>query len=76
MMVKASRFDSCVRVALLTAVVGAPTFAQSGSEPQKLLAEADRLEWLRPWIRAEPLYEQGRVAFVTVGDKRMRFMQR
>jgi CHAT domain-containing protein/tetratricopeptide (TPR) repeat protein len=57
-------------IALLVSAVAAPAFAQSDADPQKLLAEADRLAWLRVWTRAEPVYEQARVAFVARGDKR------
>ena len=34
------------------------------SDPHKLLAEADRLAWLRVWTRAEPLYAKAREAFI------------
>lgn len=40
------------------------------SDPHKLLAEADRLAWLRVWTRAEPLYAKARAAFVASGDER------
>src|SRR3954471_20528253 len=40
------------------------------SEPQKLLAEADRLAWLRVWTRAEPLYASARDGFIAAGDER------
>src|ERR671916_685334 len=46
-----------------------PAVAQV-SEPHKLLAEADRLAWLRVWTRAEPLYAKAREAFVANGDER------
>ena len=40
------------------------------SDPHILLAEADRLAWLRVWTRAEPLYEKAREAFIASGDER------
>lgn len=44
-----------VRAALLCT----PAVAQT-SEPRKLIAEADRLAWLRVWTRAELLYAKAR----------------
>lgn len=46
-----------------------PAVAQV-TDPRKLLAEADRLAWLRVWTRAEPLYGKAREAFVASGDER------
>src|SRR3954469_18049211 len=54
---------------LLALLLCPPTVAQT-SEPQKLLAEADRLAWLRVWTRAEPLYASAREAFMANGDER------
>src|SRR3954451_20703621 len=48
--------------------VAAPALAQTN--PQNLLAEADRLAWLRVWTRAEPLYASARDAFIANGDDR------
>src|SRR5438093_4830005 len=66
----ASRFGNRVALALLACSVAAPAVAQTAVDPQKLLAEADRLAWLRAWTRAEPLYAQARTAFIARGDKR------
>lgn len=46
-----------------------PAVAQD-SDPHKLIAEADRLAWLRVWTRAEPLYAKAREAFIANGDER------
>ena len=46
-----------------------PAVAQV-SDPHRLLAEADRLAWLRVWTRAEPLYAKARDAFKANGDER------
>jgi hypothetical protein len=46
-----------------------PARTQS-TDPHKLLAEADRLAWLRVWTPAEPLYAQARDEFARAGDKR------
>lgn len=55
-----------VVVALLLAF---PATAQE-SDPQKLLAEADRLAWLRAWTKAEPLFAAAERAFAARGDER------
>ena len=54
---------------VLALFVCAPAFAQ-GKDPHNLLAEADRLAWLRVWTRAEPLYAEAREAFARSGDRR------
>ena len=54
---------------VLAFVLCSPAFAQV-TDPQKLLAEADRLAWLRVWTRAEPIYAQARQAFVRQDDRR------
>lgn len=66
----ASRFGKRMGLALLACSLAAPTLAQTPVDPHKLLAEADRLAWLRAWTRAEPLYAQARAAFTTAGDER------
>ena len=48
---------------VLAFVLCSPALAQV-TDPHKLLAEADRLAWLRVWTRAEPIYAQAREAFV------------
>src|SRR5438128_6189989 len=50
-------------------VVGSPAIAQE-SDPHKLLAEADRLAWLRAWTTAEPLFTAVERAFAAQGDER------
>jgi hypothetical protein len=47
---------------LLALLQYSPAVAQD-ADPHKLLAEADRLAWLRVWTRAEPLYAQAREAW-------------
>jgi hypothetical protein len=54
---------------LLALLHCSPAVAQV-ADPHELLAEADRLAWLRVWTRAEPLYAQAREAFVRSGDRR------
>src|SRR5919106_840454 len=54
---------------LLALLQYSPAVAQV-SEPHKLLAEADRLAWLRVWTRAAPLYAKAREAFIASGDER------
>ena len=43
-------------VGTLLAVLQCPPAVAQVSDAHKLLAEADRLAWLRVWTRAEPLY--------------------
>jgi CHAT domain-containing protein/predicted negative regulator of RcsB-dependent stress response len=54
---------------LLALLQYSPAVAQV-SDAHKLLAEADRLAWLRVWTRAEPLYAKARDAFIANGDER------
>ena len=54
---------------LLALLQCTPAVAQV-ADPHKLLAEADRLAWLRVWTRAEPLYAKAREAFIASGDER------
>src|SRR5215212_8758827 len=57
-------------VGTLLAVLLYPSAVAQTADPQKLLAEADRLAWLRVWTRAEPLYASAREAFIANGDER------
>jgi tetratricopeptide (TPR) repeat protein len=57
-------------VGMLLALLHCPPAVAQVADPQKLLAEADRLAWLRVWTRAEPLFAQAREAFAARGDKR------
>ncbi|HWI17207.1 MAG TPA: CHAT domain-containing protein [Vicinamibacterales bacterium] len=54
---------------LLALLQCTPAVAQV-ADAHKLLAEADRLAWLRVWTRAEPLYAKAREAFIASGDER------
>jgi hypothetical protein len=44
--------------------------AQQAPDPHKLIAEADRLAWLRAWSRAMPLYAEAERLFAARGDRR------
>lgn len=59
------------RAGLVVAAVllWSPAFAQS-ADPQQLLAEAERLAWLKAWTRAEPLFAEAGRAFASRGDQR------
>src|SRR5260370_40272546 len=50
-------------------VLGHSAFGQQG-EAGRLIAEADRLAWLKNWQAAEPLFEKAEVLFRERGDKR------
>lgn len=55
---------------VLTAVlVCSPAFAQT-DDPQSLVAEGERLVWLRAWTKAEPLFREAEEAFAARGGKR------
>src|SRR5436190_20471999 len=54
---------------LATVFVCSPAFAQS-NDPQSLVAEGERLAWLRAWTKAEPLFSEAERAFAARGDKR------
>lgn len=60
-----------IRVWLLLGAVFlcSPVFAQP-IDPQSLIAEGERLVWLRAWTKAEPLFSQAERAFATSGDRR------
>src|SRR5437660_10564687 len=44
-------------------------FAQT-TDPQSLVAEGERLAWLRAWTKAEPLFSEAERVFAVRGDKR------
>jgi hypothetical protein len=40
------------------------------NEPAPLLAEADRLAWLKEWVQARPLFDRAERLFIQAGDAR------
>src|SRR5580700_4520436 len=61
-----------VQVLAVYAVVfalGHSALGQQG-EAERLIAEADKLAWLKNWQAAEPLFEKAEVLFRERGDKR------
>ena len=60
---------SIISFALVFCAVHSRAHTQA-TDPAKLLAEADRLAWLRVWTPAEPLYAQAQEEFARAGDKR------
>ncbi|WP_291981100.1 CHAT domain-containing protein [Luteitalea sp.] len=46
------------------------TGAQPAPDPHALLAEGDRLAWLRAWSQAEPQFTEARRLFAAAGDER------
>ena len=50
-------------------VLGHSAFGQQG-EAERLIAEGDKLAWLKNWQAAEPLFEKAEVLFRERGDKR------
>src|SRR5262245_3939290 len=64
------RFCRRMGLALLACAVAGSAIAQSAADPQKLLAEAERLAWMKAWTRAAPLYAQAEKLFAARGDRR------
>lgn len=56
----------CAGFVLLVALCR-PLVAQDGTDPTKLLAEAERLAWLKAWTRAAPLYAEAEKLFSARG---------
>jgi tetratricopeptide (TPR) repeat protein len=54
---------------VVAVLLSSPAIAQE-SDPHKLLAEADRLAWLRAWTRAESLFTAAERAFAAQRDER------
>ena len=50
-------------------VLGHSAFGQQ-DEAERLIAEGDKLSWLKNWQAAEPLFEKAEVLFRERGDKR------
>ena len=59
-----------VGLVLLFAVLSQPAFAQTSSDPEKLIEQADRLAWLKAWTRAAPLYAEAERLYAARGDRR------
>jgi CHAT domain-containing protein/tetratricopeptide (TPR) repeat protein len=59
----------CAGFVLLVALCR-PSVAQDGTDPIKLLTEAERLAWLKAWTRAAPLYAEAEKLFAARGDRR------
>lgn len=47
-----------------------PSLGAQSPDPHRLLAEADRLAWVKNWTRAEPLFAQAEQLFAQRGDRR------
>ena len=58
----------CAAVVVAWILVASPALAQP-RDPAKLLAEADRLAWMKPWSRAEPLFVEAQKLFEARGDR-------
>src|SRR5688572_33351082 len=51
-------FSQRAALVLFFTVFILPAFAQTGSDPEKLIKEAERVAWLKAWPRAAPLYAE------------------
>ena len=47
-----------------------PAFAQTDSDPEKLIEQAERLSWVKAWARAAPLYAEAERLYAARGDRR------
>jgi len=56
-----------VALTWISSFIALPAYAQSATE---LLAEADRLAWLKNWTKAEPLFSKAEQIFASSGDER------
>ena len=68
---------ACVRVYMvrriglgLAVVLLSCSVSAQVSDPERLVAEGDRLAWLRAWTKAEPLYSEAERTFTARGDER------
>lgn len=68
---------ACVRVYVvrriglgLAVVLLSCSVSAQESDPEKLVAEGERLAWLRAWTRAEPLFSEAERIFAARGDER------
>lgn len=59
----------CFLASLIALQISTAVLAQDGN-PETVLAEADRLAWLKNWYRAEPLFAQAERMFAARGDRR------
>jgi len=50
-------------------LIGHSAFGQDG-EAERLLADGDKLAWLKNWQAAEPFFEKAEILFRERGDKR------
>lgn len=63
-----SRLFCRVGLVLATLLLCPAVFTQA-IDPQQLLAEAERLAWLKAWTKAEPLFTEAARAFAARGDR-------
>jgi tetratricopeptide (TPR) repeat protein len=59
----------CLLASLIALQISTAVLAQDGNV-DTVLAEADRLAWLKNWYRAEPLFAQAERLFAARGDRR------
>lgn len=54
----------------LVFVLALPAWCQPSNDPSAILAEAERLAWVKSWAKAEPLYAIAEKLFASQGDER------
>jgi len=65
-----ANWRNCRVFVLAVFLVPTALLAGDDPDPQKLLAEAERLSWLKNWTRAEPLFAGAERVFAARGDRR------
>lgn len=64
-----STFRHHMSLTLIVCAVAVSAAGQAEGDVDCVLAEADRLAWLREWGQAEPLYARARAGFIEREDK-------
>jgi len=62
-------FVGRIGLGVVAACLCSPAFAQT-ADPHAIVAEAERLVWLKAWTKAEPLFSEAEHAFAARGDSR------
>ena len=60
----------CLLLVLAGAHISAALLFADDADPEKLLAEGERLAWLKNWTKAEPIFAQAERLFAERGDRR------
>lgn len=61
---------SVLAIVGLALMLALPVWCEPSDDPNVLLAEAERLAWVKSWAKAEPIYAAAEKLFATQGDER------